>query len=86
MEQRWTILQNMSAYPYKMQVEIVMALMTLYNYIRKRSHDDVTFVEFDRNPILFMIIFYLMLLHTQEAMKTVGLVGWVSYVMELQIV
>jgi hypothetical protein len=76
----------MSAYPYKMQVEIVMASMTLYNYIRKRSHDDVAFVEFDRNPILFMIIFYLMLLHTQEAMKTVGLVGWVSYVMELQIV
>jgi hypothetical protein len=23
--------------------------MTLYNYIRRRSHDDVTFAEFDRN-------------------------------------
>jgi hypothetical protein len=27
-----------------------------------------------------------MLLHAQEAMKTVVLVGWISYVMELQIV
>jgi len=23
--------------------------MTLYNYIRRRSHDDVIFAEFDRN-------------------------------------
>jgi len=23
--------------------------MTLYNYIRRRTHDDVTFAEFDRN-------------------------------------
>jgi len=23
--------------------------MTLHNYIRRRSHDDVLFVEFDRN-------------------------------------
>ena len=23
--------------------------MTLYNYIRRRSYDDVTFTEFDRN-------------------------------------
>jgi len=24
--------------------------MTLHNYIRRRFHNDVTFVEFDRNP------------------------------------
>jgi hypothetical protein len=24
--------------------------MTLHNYIRRRSHDDVVFAEFDRNP------------------------------------
>jgi hypothetical protein len=24
--------------------------MALHNYIRRRSHDDVAFVEFDRNP------------------------------------
>jgi hypothetical protein len=24
--------------------------MTLYNYIRRGSHDDIAFVEFDRNP------------------------------------
>jgi len=33
-----------------MQVQIVVALMTLYNYIRRRSQDDVAFVKFDRNP------------------------------------
>jgi len=24
--------------------------MTLHNYIRRRSHNDITFVEFNRNP------------------------------------
>jgi len=24
--------------------------MILHNYIRRRSHDDVAFAEFDRNP------------------------------------
>jgi hypothetical protein len=24
--------------------------MALYNYIRRRSHDDIIFVKFDRNP------------------------------------
>jgi hypothetical protein len=24
--------------------------MTLHNYIRRRSHDDIAFAEFDRNP------------------------------------
>ena len=40
----------MSAYPYKMQVEFVVASMALHNYIRRRSQDDVAFAEFDRNP------------------------------------
>jgi hypothetical protein len=29
------------------------------------------------------MIFYLMLLHAQEAMETIVIVGWISYVMEL---
>jgi hypothetical protein len=33
--------------------------------------------------ILFMIIFYLILLHAQKIMETVVLVGWILYVMEL---
>nr|XP_034902955.1 protein ALP1-like [Populus alba] len=49
-KQRWRILQNMPAYPYKTQVEFVVASMALHNYIRRRSHDDVVFAEFDRNP------------------------------------
>jgi hypothetical protein len=66
--------------------------MTLHNYIRKRLHDDIAFVEsqpknFVPDDILpDAVIFYLMLMHTQEAMKTVVLVGWILYVMELQIV
>jgi len=40
----------MHVYPYKTQVEIVVASMALHNYIRRRSHDDVAFAEFDRNP------------------------------------
>ena len=46
----WRILPNMLAYPYKTQVEIVVASMTLHNYIRRRSHDDVASAEFDWNP------------------------------------
>jgi len=36
-KQRWKILQNILAYPYKTQVEIVVASMALHNYIRRRS-------------------------------------------------
>jgi len=42
----------MSAYPYKTQVEIVVASMALHNYIRRRSQDDAVFSEYDRNPNL----------------------------------
>ena len=42
-KQRWRILQNMHVYPYKTQVEIVVASMALHNYIRRRSHDDIAF-------------------------------------------
>jgi hypothetical protein len=40
----------MSAYPYKTQVEIVVASMTLHNNIRRRSQDDEVFAEYDCNP------------------------------------
>jgi hypothetical protein len=40
----------MSAYPYKSQVQIVVASMTLHNYIRRKSQEDVAFTEYDRNP------------------------------------
>ena len=39
----------MSAYPYKTQVEIIVASIALHNYIRRRSQDDIVFVEYDRN-------------------------------------
>jgi hypothetical protein len=67
--------------------------MTLHNYIRRRSHNDVAFAEFDRNPNFVpddilpdIMIFHLMLLHAQKAMETVVLIGWISYLMKMQIV
>ena len=60
--------------------------MTLHNFIRRRSLDDVAFVKFDRNPNFVPMIFYLMLFHGQEAMKTVVFIKWILYVIELQIV
>ena len=47
---KWRILQNIPAYQYKMQVEIEVASIALHNYIRRRSHNDIAFVEFDHNP------------------------------------
>jgi hypothetical protein len=40
----------MHAYQCKLQFEIVVASVTLYNYIRRRSQDDDVFAEYDRNP------------------------------------
>jgi len=40
----------MPTYPYKTQVEIVVASMALHNYIRRRSQDDEVFAEYNRNP------------------------------------
>jgi hypothetical protein len=49
--------------------------MTLHNYIRRRLYDDVAFAEFDRNPNFVPDDIYLMLLYSQETMKTIVLVG-----------
>jgi hypothetical protein len=42
----------MSAYPYKTQVEIVVASMALHNYIKRRLQDDAVFSEYNRNSNL----------------------------------
>jgi len=42
-------LQNMPVFPYKTQVQIVVASMTLHNYIQRKSIQDVAFNEFDRH-------------------------------------
>ena len=44
------MLQSMPPYQYKMQVQIVVASMTLHNFIRRRSQHDVDFVQYDCNP------------------------------------
>jgi hypothetical protein len=40
----------MLVYPYKTQVQIVDVSMALRNYIRRKSQDNLAFVEFDRHP------------------------------------
>ncbi|KAJ9183772.1 hypothetical protein P3X46_007583 [Hevea brasiliensis] len=47
---RWHILDNMSAYPFKVQIKIVVASMTLHNYIRKKARGNRIFQIFNRNP------------------------------------
>jgi hypothetical protein len=49
--------------------------MALHNYIRRRSHDNVAFAKFDCNPNFVPDDILLMLLHAQEVMKIVVLVG-----------
>jgi hypothetical protein len=49
-KKRWQILQNMPSFPYKAQVQIVVASMTIHNYIRRTSLQDAVFMEFDRHP------------------------------------
>ncbi|KAJ9128917.1 hypothetical protein P3X46_034332 [Hevea brasiliensis] len=46
----WHILDNMPAYPFKVQMKIVVASMALHNYIRKKARGDRVFQIFDRNP------------------------------------
>ena len=40
----------MLTYPYKSQVHIVVAAMALHNNIRRKSQEDVAFIEYDLNP------------------------------------
>lgn len=43
----------MDVYPYKMQVQIVMAL---HNYIRRRLHDETTFKEFPSDFLVDVVV------------------------------
>jgi hypothetical protein len=49
-KKRWKLLQNTPTYPYKIQVQVIVVSMTLHNYIRIKTQDDNTFVEFDHHP------------------------------------
>jgi len=66
--------------------------MTLHNYIRRRSHDDVAFAEFDRNfnfvpdDILPDVMILPNVVARSGNHENCSPVGWISYVMELQIV
>jgi len=46
----WRILQNMPTFPYKTQVQIVVAFMALHKYIRRKSRENVVFIKFNRHP------------------------------------
>jgi hypothetical protein len=51
--------------------------------LERRSHNDVAFIKFDRNP---NFIWYCCMLRKLWKLETVVLVAWISYVMKLQIV
>jgi len=53
------------------------------NFFLKKT--SLEWIKFTRTviSILFLIIFYLILLHAQKIMETVVLVGWILYVMKL---
>ena len=58
--------------------------MTLHNYIRRRSHDDVAFTEFDRN--LNFIPDYILpdvVACLRNKKKTIVLVRFISYLIEM---
>jgi hypothetical protein len=66
--------------------------MTLHNYIRRRSHDDVAFAEFDSNfnfipdDILPDVMILPDVVARSGNHGNYSPVGWISYVMELQMV
>jgi hypothetical protein len=40
----------MPSFPYKVQVQIVVASIALHGYYRRKSQEDIAFREFDRHP------------------------------------
>ncbi|XP_020418243.1 uncharacterized protein LOC18780408 isoform X2 [Prunus persica] len=44
-KKRWSILRDMPSYPFAKQVKIVIATMTLHNYIRRHAKRDCHFDE-----------------------------------------
>jgi hypothetical protein len=40
----------MFAYLYKAQVKIIIASITLHNYIKKKYKNNVVFIEYNHNP------------------------------------
>ncbi|XP_062099963.1 uncharacterized protein LOC133805828 [Humulus lupulus] len=49
-KKRWKILRDMPSYPYQKQVKIVIASMTLHNYIRRHAKCDRHFEKIRDNP------------------------------------
>ncbi|KAM6564829.1 hypothetical protein CsatB_024827 [Cannabis sativa] len=49
-KKRWKILRDMPSYPYQKQVKIVIASMTLHNYIRRHAQRDWHFEKIRDNP------------------------------------
>ena len=61
----------------------VLILLTVF-FIKKKK-TSLEWIKFTCTvmSILYLIIFYLILLHAQKIMKTVVLIGWILFVMEL---
>ncbi|VVA40683.1 PREDICTED: putative nuclease HARBI1 [Prunus dulcis] len=49
-KKKWSILRDMPTYPFHKQVKIVIATMTLHNYIRRHAQLDIHFHKVNNNP------------------------------------
>lgn len=47
LKKKWKILKQMPSYPFEKQVKIVIAAMTLHNYIRRNAVNDTHFARAD---------------------------------------
>ena len=49
-KKRWKILRDMPSYPFAKQVKIVIATMTLHNYIMRHAQRDLHFDNIENDP------------------------------------
>jgi hypothetical protein len=75
----------MSLFNYNAQVQIVVASMTIHNYIKRTSLQDVAFMEFDRYPDFVPEDFLTNVApYSHIKKKATSLRVWITYVMRLQ--
>ena len=67
-KRKWRNLVNIHVYPYKIQIQIVMALMALYNYIRRSPRDNATFEEFPNDFLVDVVLYahYIITSHSEN--------------------
>jgi hypothetical protein len=83
MQLAWTVEENCTVHLKNNEQCNSLALWCEQYFFPRKTN--IEWIKFTRTvmSILYLIIFYLILLHAQKIMKTVVLIGWILYVMEL---